>query len=134
MPVISVKKHLTGDIYAPKGTPLKTRLAFGRLLRKLAAAARDSRQVWNVNSGIRSKAKQQELYDKYLAGDGPLAAKPGTSNHERGLAADVSAGGNPVGATWRRRRALQKYGLCLPVKGEAWHVEVGNVWLGAGKP
>lgn len=49
-----------------------------------------------VTSTQRSTAKQQELYDKYMAyksGDGPwaaLAAKPGTSNHELGQALDVA--------------------------------------------
>lgn len=49
-----------------------------------------------VTSDLRSHEKQQELYDKYVAyknGTGPwaaLAAKPGTSNHERGLALDIA--------------------------------------------
>lgn len=127
MPVISVKKHITGDISVPKGTPLAHRIAFTRLLRKLACAARDCRQKWHVNSGYRSFAEQTVLYERWLHGTGNLAARPGTSNHEGGKAVDVSVpGGQPVGASKRRVEALRKYGLCLPVRGEAWHVEIGN--------
>ena len=89
MPV-NVRRHLVGDIYLPKGTPLAHRLRFNRLLRKTAAAARDCKQVWIVNSGYRSYAEQAELYDQYLHHGGTLAAKPGTSNHEGGRALDVS--------------------------------------------
>lgn len=50
----------------------------------------------HVTSALRSRDKQQELYDKYQAykaGTGPwaaLAAKPGTSNHELGQAIDIA--------------------------------------------
>jgi hypothetical protein len=39
---------------------------------------------WNgtINSGFRTREKQQELYDAYINGTGNIAAKPGTSNHE----------------------------------------------------
>jgi hypothetical protein len=43
----------------------------------------------SVTSGFRTFAEQQVLYARYLAG-GNLAAKPGTSMHERGLAVDVT--------------------------------------------
>jgi D-alanyl-D-alanine dipeptidase len=124
MPVISVKKHLSGDITLPRGVSLATRVRFNRLLRKTAAAARDCRQRWHVNDGYRPYADQVAAYNRYKAG-GPLAAIPGTSNHGRGKALDVSAfkGGPPVGASSKRRKALKRYGLCLPVAGEAWHVE-----------
>jgi LysM repeat protein len=41
-------------------------------------------------SGYRSYAQQAELYRQYLAGQGPLAAPPGTSAHETGRALDVA--------------------------------------------
>lgn len=43
----------------------------------------------SVTSGFRSYAEQSRLYARYLAG-GPLAARPGTSSHERGQAVDVT--------------------------------------------
>lgn len=133
--MIEVKKHLTGDIALPKGAPRAHRKAFNDLLRRLAAAARDCGQVWNVNDGYRSYAEQVVFWKRWLKYRKVLAAKPGTSNHGFGKAADVSApGGSPVGASARRRAALDRYGLCLPVPGEAWHVEVGEVWRGGAKP
>jgi LAS superfamily LD-carboxypeptidase LdcB len=43
-----------------------------------------------ITSSYRSTAEQQVLYDRYRAGTGSLAAKPGTSEHERGQALDVA--------------------------------------------
>lgn len=45
--------------------------------------------IIKVTSGMRSYAEQAELYKKYLAG-GPIAAPPGKSNHNFGLAFDVT--------------------------------------------
>jgi hypothetical protein len=42
-----------------------------------------------VTSAFRTYAQQAALYARYLAG-GPLAAKPGTSSHEKGEAVDVT--------------------------------------------
>lgn len=50
-----------------------------------------------VSSGFRTFAQQSVLYQRYLAG-GPLAARPGTSSHERGQAVDVTDPGG-FGAT-----------------------------------
>jgi LysM repeat protein len=70
-------------------------------------------------SGYRTYAQQAELYRRYLAGIGPLAARPGTSAHETGRALDVAtpAGrqaldllGSPYG--WRKVDAPTEW----------WHV------------
>lgn len=45
-----------------------------------------------ITSGDRSRAKQAELYAKYKAGLGPLAAPPGSSAHEQGRALDILKG------------------------------------------
>lgn len=45
--------------------------------------------AWSVTFGFRSFAAQDALYQKHLAG-GPLAAPPGHSAHEHGLAVDVA--------------------------------------------
>lgn len=43
-----------------------------------------------VTSGYRTRAAQKKLYDRYLQGLQPYpVAKPGTSDHEKGLALDV---------------------------------------------
>jgi len=41
-------------------------------------------------SAYRTYEQQAQLYDLYLSGQGPLAAPPGTSAHERGVAVDVA--------------------------------------------
>lgn len=41
-------------------------------------------------SAYRSYGEQSQLYQAYLAGTGPMAAPPGTSAHELGLAVDVA--------------------------------------------
>lgn len=45
-----------------------------------------------VTSTYRTYAEQARLYARYKAGLGGLAAPPGTSRHERGMAADIGAG------------------------------------------
>jgi len=43
-----------------------------------------------ITSTTRSFEQQRVLYERYLAGKGPLAAKPGTSDHEVGNAIDIA--------------------------------------------
>ena len=43
-----------------------------------------------VTSGFRTPEQQKRLYADYIAGRGPLAAKPGTSMHEHGQAVDIA--------------------------------------------
>ncbi len=43
-----------------------------------------------ITSTTRSFEQQRVLYERYLAGKGPLAAKPGTSDHETGNAIDIA--------------------------------------------
>ena len=68
----------------------------------------------HLNSALRSLAQQYLLYEWYLAGrcNIPLAATPGTSNHERGLAVDVQ---DSTG--WR-----------APLQNHSWH------WIGSSDP
>ena len=84
-----------------------------------------------VMSGRRTYAEQERLYAAYLAG-GNLAAKPGTSNHERGLAADLDRADGAL--SWVDvHRAAATVGLCFPLYaaglGEPWHVESDPVWV-----
>lgn len=83
--------------------------------------------LW-IASGNRTYYEQAALYADYRAGRGPLAARPGTSNHHGGRAADTWYRGQNIGNSSRARVALRNEGLCLPVPGEAWHVEIGNTW------
>lgn len=71
-----------------------------------------------ITSGYRSSAQQAVLYARYLAGAGPVAAPPGSSNHERGLAIDY----NP--ASWGLSATAGQFGLHFPVSSEPWHAEM----------
>lgn len=73
-----------------------------------------------VSSGFRTRAQQQHLWDEYRAGRGNLAARPGTSRHESGLAVDL--GGDAA----LRAQLAAKYGLENTVPGEPWHFELGG--------
>jgi hypothetical protein len=75
-------------------------------------------------SGWRSTASQARLYYNYIHGIGgqALAAPPGRSKHERGLAVDW--GGNRALYT----RLSKMFGLVAPVPGEHWHWQ--PLWAG----
>lgn len=111
-----IKKWLSGDLDFDR-----------KLLVKLAKVARDSKIKIHVNYGKRTYAEQKMLWDKYGP---PRAARPGTSRHETGLAADCVTyrTRQNVGNVKRIRAAMKKHGLCLPVPNEPWHVERGSTW------
>lgn len=83
-----------------------------------------------VSAG-RTRAEQQVLYDLYRAGKGNLAAKPGTSLHESGLAIDVTRrsplqlwmvhGSDPMKVTKAGTTRAAEYGWLRTVPSEAWH-------------
>lgn len=52
----------------------------------------------------------------------PLAAAPGTSNHESGLAIDFNTTGNPKAYAWLKANAA-KYGFIRTIPSENWHWE-----------
>lgn len=81
------------------------------------AFARANGWAGQVNSGFRSRAEQQRLYDLYLSGRGNLAAPPGNSMHERGLAVDVSQAEQFAAAM----RKMGGGALMRKVPGEPWH-------------
>ena len=90
----------------------------GAFVSKLAAmnAAMPTGSHCVVGSGWRSYAQQARL----RAEKGSLAARPGHSNHERGLAADLSCRGR--GLAWAHRLA-GKFALRFPMSYEPWHIE-----------
>lgn len=73
-----------------------------------------------VSSGRRTNAEQRALYQKYLSGNGNLAAKPGHSAHESGYAVDFGGDLNLAA------QLAEKYGLRNSVPGEPWHFTLGN--------
>lgn len=83
-----------------------------------------------IGSGFRTNAQQAALY----RAKPHLAAKPGHSKHEKGLAADLVFEGGQEGAVakWAHANAA-RFGLVFPMltrkpgkKYEPWHVELAG--------
>lgn len=105
-------------------------------LHRLAAYVRDIVKARVNVSGFRTYAEQQAAYADYLAG-GNLAAKPGQSWHEYGLAVDVQRISTVNGAgvypgtlnkdydlfAAGKPETLMQYGLCHTVRNEPWHIQ-----------
>lgn len=87
----------------------------------VAAAKKDGIDL-QIESGWRSRAEQEVLYQKYLNGTGNLAAKPGTSNHESGQAIDFK--NTPGAFDWLKKNA-EKFGF-QNLPGEPWHYSVNG--------
>ena len=96
------------------------------------AAASDGKSL-SITSGFRTWAKQQELYDKYRAGTGNLAATPGNSNHQNGIAVDFNVHAAGGRYEWMVKNAW-KYGFIRTVSRERWHWEYWGDWAGQEKP
>ncbi|WP_164018707.1 peptidoglycan-binding protein [Pyxidicoccus trucidator] len=124
-------KVVTGYV---NGTPRNITVAAvpnGKVMRSDAAAAynrmyADAKAAGitlKVNSGFRTMAEQQALYRAYQNGTGNLAAKPGYSNHQGGIAVDINVGGTGT-STYRWLAAnASKYGFARTVPSEPWHWE-----------
>lgn len=91
----------------------------GQLDRAAAAAPGDI----NVTSGYRTSAEQRRLYEQkknIRVGGKRIVALPGSSKHEKGLAADVA--GSVATMSWLHRNA-RSFGLYFPMSWEPWHIQ-----------
>lgn len=86
--VLGWAREKVASLFASFGGGASTHGLVPQVLRALAFARAHG---WHgtVTSGFRTYAEQATLYARYLAG-GPLAARPGTGNHETGNAVDVT--------------------------------------------
>lgn len=75
-----------------------------------------------VQSGGRTIAEQQALYDRYK-GKRPVAVPNPNAPHVRGVAADITPGREKFG------QAAGRFGLSFTVPSESWHIELSD---GAG--
>lgn len=116
---IKVDDYLYGNIVPVRKVARAHRAAYRDTLARLALAAhRAGKGKVYVSSSYRSRAEQERLYAAYKAGTGPLAAVPGTSAHERGLALDVPN----VRDTHPLIDECRKLSLKDDVPGEKWHL------------
>lgn len=94
----------------------------------MLAAAKADGVVLTIGNSYRTYAKQVEMRRRYEAGDGALAADPGTSNHGWGLAVDFNI--TPENHAWLAANAA-KFGYSNPFGShygalENWHWEYGQ--------
>jgi hypothetical protein len=102
--------HLTGDLDANP-----------ELLQRLEALAAQRGETWKITSGLRTVAEQQVLWDNRHNNPFPVA-RPGTSNHQHGNAADVSVNGRPIQDVVPAAELIRA-GI-KPLAGDAVHVEL----------
>ncbi len=95
-------------------------------LRTAATAARRTGVEFEVNSGWRSRAYQEQLLDEAVSTYGSRAAAarwvatPATSPHVSGDAVDI---GNSDATAWLGEHGAE-YGLCQIFRNEPWHFEL----------
>ena len=102
--------NLTGDLDAKP-----------EILSRLDALAAKKGMKFNVTSGTRTIAEQQRLWDNRASNPYPVA-RPGTSNHQDGRAADVTIGGRAIQDVIPAAE-LRAAGL-VPLAGDAVHVQL----------
>jgi hypothetical protein len=81
----------------------------------------------SITSGLRTPERQAQLYDAAVKKYGSeeearkWVAPPGSSQHEKGNAADLQFGSDAA-RQWAHDNA-EKYGLTFPLANEPWHIE-----------
>lgn len=114
----------TADVQAPPGTyphldgDLDSK---PELLRRLEALAASKGMHFHITSGRRTYAEQERLWAGRGSNPYPVA-RPGTSRHETGNAADVVIGGRAIQTVFSAAE-LRAAGLA-PLAGDAVHVEL----------
>jgi hypothetical protein len=91
-------------------------------------------KVITVTSGYRTVAEQAALYEKYKNSgfdNRYIAAKPGQSMHNQGLAVDAVIDGRALSSVVSSR-TLKKYGLVAPVAGDPVHIQLYGSKNGGG--
>jgi hypothetical protein len=93
---------------------------------QLIASAREDGVAIRLTSGFRTYAEQKHLHDGWVARRPGfnLAAAPGRSNHQNGIAFDIAVAGGRGNPTydWLARNATE-HGFLRTVASEPWHWE-----------
>lgn len=123
VPAVTSENDLGGgddSFTAPSGLQMGFEQALNRIIAESGGKI-------TINSGRRTNERQTQLWNEALAkyGDPEIAdnwvARPGTSNHESGSAADLHYADDAT-RQWAHDNA-GLYGLNFPLSNEAWHVE-----------
>lgn len=94
-------------------------------LKEMFSSAAAEGVMLQLNSGFRTMSEQQALYKRNCRRGGrcrPATARPGTSNHQNGIAVDISTQTAPASYAWLRKRA-RFFGFIRAVASETWHWE-----------
>jgi hypothetical protein len=102
--------HLDGDLDANP-----------ELLRRLEALAAKRGEHFHITSGLRTYAEQMRLWNSRGSNPYPVA-RPGTSRHESGRAADVTINGRDIQSVISASE-LRAAGI-NPLAGDSVHVEL----------
>jgi hypothetical protein len=102
--------HLDGDLDANP-----------ELLRRLEALAAKRGEHFHITSGLRTYAEQMRLWNSRGSNPYPVA-RPGTSRHESGRAADVTINGHDIQSVISASE-LRAAGI-NPLAGDSVHVEL----------
>jgi zinc D-Ala-D-Ala carboxypeptidase len=112
--------HIPADALEPVGNPgAKLWAPAAESLNRLIQDAKKDGVTIGINESYRPYSEQVELARKKgLYSQGGLAAKPGTSEHGWGMAADLEL--NSSAQSWMRTHAAD-YGFVNNVPRESWH-------------
>ncbi len=124
---VSCKEHTDTAYQDGRPYPIKVVLIGGKPVAKatahaflkMQAAAQSAGVELSLTSGFRTMAEQSHLYQCFKnqsCNNGNIAALPGYSNHQNGLALDLST------SSWLTRNA-SRFGFARTVPKEAWHFE-----------
>jgi hypothetical protein len=130
------------DLSMPHGSLTGLKPEFAEQLQKMIADAASQGINLGISSGFRTYEQQLALYNADIAKHGGMAsgmvAAPGTSIHEKGMAADLTR--DPAALAWAAANAA-KYGAYFPMNDpnkhpfEPWHIEMmGSRGAGSGAP
>ena len=108
----------------PIGGGFLLRSDAAKAFRAMQADANSDGVLLKVNTAFRTQAEQEKLYADFKAGvRTAVAAEPGFSNHQGGIAVDIeTAGGANAAFRWLTANAA-KYSYVRTVRSEPWHWE-----------
>ena len=113
-------EHL-GKVEVLKVDGVKMTPSTARAWKQMKAAAAADGVSLTLNSGFRTMGEQQSLYRAYQNGTGNLAAYPGHSNHQNGVALDIDVVSSAA-YKWMHANG-GRFGFKRTVPSEPWHWE-----------